>query len=100
MLDQYYGALALATESSIFDASFIKLRQMTISYNLPDQLMDRFSIKGARVSLTGRNLWILQSGLAELGIDPEALYNTNNSGFEYATLPTIRSIGLNLNLKF
>jgi len=99
-LDQYYGALGLATESSIFDASFIKLRQMTFSYTIPENIVNKVSIKNARVSVTGRNLLILQSGLSELGIDPEALYNTNNSGFEYATLPTLRSIGLNLNLKF
>jgi len=99
-LDQYYGAQALATEASIFDASFIKLRQVTLSYKLPTDFVNRLSIKSARVSFTGRNLLILRSGLSELGIDPEALYNTNNSGFEYATLPTVRSIGLNLNLKF
>jgi len=99
-LDQYYGALSLATETSIFDASFVKFRQLTFSYDLPSEFLKKFSIKGARVSLTGRNLFIIQSGLSELGIDPEALYNTNNSGFEYATLPTLRSIGVNLNLKF
>jgi len=99
-LDQYYGGLALATETSIFDASFVKVRQVALSYNLPSSFLSKFSIKSARLSVTGRNLFIISSGLSELGIDPEALYNTNNSGFEYATLPTNRSVGVNLFIKF
>jgi len=44
-------------------------------------------------------LFFLKNGLSDLGMDPEAVYGTSGSGFEFASLPTPRSIGINLNIK-
>lgn len=99
-LDQYYGRLAGIAEHSTFDASFIKVRQATLTYKLPYKIIKRTPFKAARFGITGRNLFFIQNGISHLGLDPEALYNTNNYGLEFATLPTTRSIGFNLNFKF
>lgn len=98
-LDDYYAQFGNAASENIFDASYIKLRQLTIGYNLPAQLLSNTPFKTARVSLTGRNLFFLHNGLAKLGLDPEAVYNTGGSGFEYSTIPSTRSYGININFQ-
>jgi len=98
-LDRYYGELANIAEHSLFDASFIKVRQFVLSYDLPQSFIEKTPIRGLRVGLIGRNLFFLKNGLSDLGMDPEAVYGTSGSGFEFASLPTPRSIGINLNIK-
>ena len=51
------------------------------------------------ISVIGRNLWTLYSNIP--GIDPESTYNNGNGqGFEYGSLPSRRSLGINLSFKF
>lgn len=86
-------------ESAIFDASFVKLREATLGYQIPSALLKRFSIKSARVSVVGRNLAILFRNIPH--IDPEFdRLGGNSYGFGYGELPTTRSIGFNVNLTF
>jgi len=99
-LDQYYQALGNIAEHSIFDASFIKVRQIILNYELPVSLVEKTPFKGIRVGIVGRNLFFLHNGLSELGMDPESVYSTSGSGFEFASLPTTRSFGMNVNIKF
>lgn len=98
-LDEYYGRLSSAASENIFDASYIKLRQVTIGYTLPNQLLSRTPLSDMRISLTGRNLFFLQNGLGDIGLDPEALYNIGGGGFEYSSIPSVRSFGVSLNVK-
>ncbi len=99
-IDQYFARMSNAAEYSIFDASFVKVRQIIISYDLPSAILDRTPFSYARVGLVGRNLFFLMNGLSDLGMDPESVYSTSGSGFEYASLPTPRSMGLNISLRF
>ena len=99
-LDQYYSTVATVAEENIFDASYIKLRQATLSYRFDDRFVERTPLNGLSVALTGRNLFFLQNGLSELGLDPEAVYNIGGSGFEYSTIPSQRSFGVSLNARF
>ncbi|GHM98684.1 SusC/RagA family TonB-linked outer membrane protein [Cytophagales bacterium WSM2-2] len=93
---------AIATNVSsqfVYDASFIKLRQITIGYKLPQALFNGTPIKGATFSLVARNLAILMKHTPN--IDPESNYsNTVGQGLELAGVPPARNIGFNLNLKF
>ncbi|MFY0601989.1 MAG: SusC/RagA family TonB-linked outer membrane protein [Cyclobacteriaceae bacterium] len=99
-LDQYYGRLAGIAEHSMFDASFVKIRQAVLGYDLPNNIVSKTPFSKVHFGIVGRNLFFLMNGLSDLGIDPEAVYNTGGAGFEYASLPTTRSLGFNLNLKF
>ena len=98
-LDLYYNQFAAAAEESIFDASYIKLRQVSIGYSLPSRLLSNVPFNSVRISLVGRNLFFFKNGLSDIGLDPEALYTISNSGFEYGTTPSTRSFGVNLSLK-
>ena len=101
--ERYYKAVysnsAGIQEASVFDASFIKLREVRFSYALPKDWVRRVYLQGVTVSLVGRNLAFLQKNTPN--IDPETAFNTGNGqGLEDLTLPTVRNIGFNVNLKF
>lgn len=78
-------------ESTLYDRTFVKLREVTLSYNMPARLLTRTPFKNASLSLVGRNL-ILWSKVPYM--DPEGY--TDLAMAE----PTTRNIGFNLNLKF
>jgi iron complex outermembrane receptor protein len=85
---------------SIFDNSWIALRQVTVGYNLSPSLIKPLHLQGLRVSLTGRNLTYLWR-TAKDGINPEGLYTNQASAFaEGGGLPFIRSMGASLNASF
>lgn len=94
----YYGALSDISMLQTYKADFIKFRSLTLSYDVPLGSL-RNKIQGLTVSLVGRNLFYIQRDTPN--IDPEANYSNNTStGLEYASLPSVRSFGLNLNVKF
>ena len=90
------------TENFIEDASWIRLRSLSLSYNLPSSILNRFSVlKGASISLTGNNLWLSTD---YTGFDPEASSFSSGSnaseGFSGFTYPGTRSFLATLNLQF
>ena len=95
----YYKSFRTIDEANIFDASYVKLREIKLSYNLPSKWIRPLSLQGVSVSLVGRNLAILHRNVAD--IDPEVAFNTGNGqGLESLSNPTTRSYGINLNIKF
>ncbi len=85
--------------ADIYDASFVKLREARLSYTIPNKLFGGTPFRDVTLSIVGRNLAILYKNVPN--VDPEAgLSSGNVQGFEGGQLPTERSIGINLNLKF
>ncbi|MFC3196945.1 SusC/RagA family TonB-linked outer membrane protein [Parapedobacter deserti] len=86
-------------EELVEDGSFIKLREVTINYQLPDRLIERTPFEGISVSATGRNLWI-KSNFSYL--DPEgSLFGSGNAqGFYHAVTPGTRGVTFGLNVTF
>ena len=97
----YFGRIGGGTigEEFVYDASFVKLREVQINYILPTRFFARTPIKFASLSLVARNLWLLHSNVDN--IDPESLYNSTNQGIglEHSGVPQTRSIGFNLNVR-
>ncbi len=90
----YYNNDRIAT----FDASYLKLREVKISYRLPQRLLQRTAIKGASVSFIGRNL-MLWSDVPH--IDPEvSAYDGQFVGVEAMSLPSMRNFGMSVNVAF
>lgn len=86
-------------EASIFDASYVKLRELSLGYQIPSAILKGLFIKSAKVSLVGRNVAILFKNIPH--VDPEFdRLGGNSYGFGYGELPTARSIGFNVNLTF
>ena len=98
----YYTALAQnVTKVHVQDGDFIKLRQVSIGYVLPASLVSKLKIvENINVSLVGRNLLVLMKKTEN--IDPEATFGSsiNYYGIEGTNLPSTRSFGVNVNVKF
>ena len=95
----YWSYYNDAAESGIYDADYMRLRSLSIGYNVPSKTLDGSFIQKATISLIGKNLFFLANSVDN--IDPESAYNSSNSaGLEYWGMPVPRTIGLNLNLKF
>jgi TonB-linked SusC/RagA family outer membrane protein len=93
------GFLENSPEYFIYDASYAKLRELTLSYSLPASLIGKTPFESVSISFVGRNLFLLYSNIPN--IDPESSYNNGNGqGFEYGSIPSRRSFGASVNLKF
>jgi TonB-linked SusC/RagA family outer membrane protein len=87
-------------EMQIFDASYVKLREAVVSYNVPAAILKKSFISNAKLSLSGRNLWTFYKN-APKGIDPEASVTSGNGqGIEYGSLPPFSTYGIDLRLTF
>lgn len=102
-----------AAKSFVYDASYIKLRELAFTYSLPVSIFGKASfVKGLDVSLTGRNLWIIHKNLPYS--DPEQgqasttlsstapiVYNANaGTGYQTGAYPSVRQLGFNVKFKF
>lgn len=95
----YYKGFTNVDEAFVYSASYVKLREVKLGYTFPSQWVKGIGLQSATVSLVGRNLWIIHKNVPN--IDPETAFNTGNGqGLEDLTLPTVRNIGFNVNLKF
>ncbi len=86
-----------ASELGILDASFIKLRELSLGYTLPAPILSKTPFGSVYIAIVGRNLWM---NAANPYIDPEvsAFSNADNQGYETAQLPTAKTWGFNLKL--
>ena len=86
-------------EEFVYDASFVKLREVQLSYRLPNRILAGSPIKLATISLVARNLWLIHSDVDN--IDPESIFNNTQQGIglEHSGVPQTRSIGFNINVR-
>lgn len=87
-------------ESAIFDATYVKLRSMTLGYSLPSKWLRNSAVSGVKFSVVARNLAILYKKAPH--IDPETGFSSGNGeqGQEFGQIPSARSYGFNVNVKF
>jgi TonB-linked SusC/RagA family outer membrane protein len=86
-------------EGVMYDASFVKLRELQIGYTLPDKLFGKAPFRSVTISLVGRNLFLWDK---VPHIDPETMSYSGGTalpGIEYMSLPSSRSYGVNLSFK-
>ncbi len=95
----YQGIWNTITDQFVTDADFIKLRQVIIGYTVPKSMFKKLPVQAISISVVARNLALLYN--TARNIDPESSYSNGNSqGLENFGLPTARSYGLNLLVKF
>jgi TonB-linked SusC/RagA family outer membrane protein len=94
--EDYYHSLYPIQEAWIYDASFVKLREARVGFNLPQSWLRNTTVKQARLSIVGRNLYLWAN---VPNIDPETAFTaTNEQGIEMGQLPSTRSIGFQLSV--
>jgi hypothetical protein len=84
----------------VYAASYVKLREVVITYALPQKMMDKSkALSGVSFSLVGGNLWIISKDLPHA--DPESSQGAGNiQGWQSGVAPMMRTIGLTVNVQF
>jgi TonB-linked SusC/RagA family outer membrane protein len=97
--ENYYKASYSINEAYVYDASYVKLREIKLGYTFNTGWTKQLGAEALSLSFVVRNAGFLYRVIED--IDPEAAFNTGNvQGVETLTLPTARSFGFNINLKF
>lgn len=97
----YYQAYAnKISKNSVLDADFIKLRQVTLGYTIGSRVLGKLPFESIGISLVARNLLTLMRNSDN--VDPEAGFSSliNYAGIEGTSLPSTRTYGVNVNVKF
>lgn len=90
-------------EQAIYDATNLRLREVSLSYSLPKKMLEKTPFGRASISIVGQNLWFKAFNFPKhLNFDPEvmSLGVGNGQGFDYLTGPTAKRYGFNINLSF
>lgn len=95
----FYGAYSQLSDRFIRNGGFVKLRQISAGYSLPQSILDKTPVEKVRISLVARNLFPIWDDIEN--VDAESTYhNSNAQGLDYFGLPVTRTFGVNLNLGF
>lgn len=88
------------SEDNLYDNTYIKLREMRLSYRVPQKICSTLGLNNLNVSLIGSNLFFLYKSVPN--VDPEATLGTDktNTYVEYTSYPSARSFGFSLNTSF
>jgi len=94
--EQYFQNIFPVMEPYVYDASWTKLRELRVGFDLPTTWAGRLNARAINIAVTGRNLY---TGTDVPNIDPEFSYSIGNfQGFEFAALPNARSWGLSFRI--
>jgi hypothetical protein len=92
----YHRGLTNIAEEFVYDASFVKLREVRLQYAVPARFTGRLGVSGLELAVIGRNLALWTD---VPNVDPETAFNAGNvQGFEYSQFPSARSVGFSLSV--
>jgi iron complex outermembrane receptor protein len=86
---------------SVFENSWVKIREIAISYDLPQNIVKQSKVfQGLSLSLIARNIGYVYSSLPD-NLNPEAINGTGNAqGLQWSAFPSFRSFGFSIRAKF
>ena len=94
-----WGYVRTPQAAHVYDASFVKLREVNITYVFPKKIINKFSVENLSFSVIGRNLWIIDKNTPYS--DPEAgLGSGNIQGYQSGAYPAVKEIGASLKFEF
>jgi TonB-linked SusC/RagA family outer membrane protein len=95
--DTYINDIA---KDYILDATNVKLKEVVLTYTMPQSLLEGTFIQGMSFSLVGRDLFFLYNAAGD--IDPQSSYSSSTTGvaLEHSSLPSTRSFGVDLKVNF
>ncbi len=92
------------TSRYVYDGSYVRLKNLSLGYSLPEEVVEKIGFQKIRLSLSGQNLLTFTD---YPGVDPEVNYRNNNNersntnlGLDYGSYPNVKSYTLGVNLKF
>ena len=96
---RFFGYTNNPNAAFMYDATYVKLREVSLSYRMPASTLANTFLSGVTFSLVGNNLWIIAKDLPHA--DPEAGQSSGNSqGWQSGALPTVRTVSFSVKLDF
>lgn len=96
--ESYFGRNYGNQAAGIDDATYFKLREVRLGYQIPAKFMGRFGFSGGDIAIIGRNLLLWAPNIDN--IDPETAFDASNvQGIEFGQYPSARSFGLSLSIR-
>lgn len=88
------------SEDNLYDNTYIKLRELKLSYRVPTTICNKIGLQNLNVSLVGSNLFFIYKSVPN--VNPEATLGTGgtNPYVEYTSYPSARSFGFSINTSF
>ncbi|MCT4602144.1 MAG: SusC/RagA family TonB-linked outer membrane protein [Marinifilum sp.] len=96
--NDYYFRGFPAGEASVYDATTIRLRELTLGYNLPKKLLQGTPFESATISAMGRNLWFYAPNIPHIDPETNGYGAGNRQGIEYYYIPNARRFALSLKV--
>ena len=96
------GGFGAVAEDFIHDASYIRLREVSLSYVFPEKITSKLKLENLSLTLIGRNLALWSDFADKFGVDPETNLTgvSNGRGLDYFTNPSTKSYLIKLSLNF
>jgi outer membrane receptor protein involved in Fe transport len=96
-ISTYYKQIKQVSEQFIYDASFVKLREISLSYNFNPKVLHKIGFTNASVSIIARNLLTVYKNKNLVNVDPESSVSSGNAqGIERLVYPVTRNYGVTL----
>ncbi|MDP2088246.1 MAG: SusC/RagA family TonB-linked outer membrane protein [Flavobacteriaceae bacterium] len=93
------GYSRAVSKQHIYDASYVKLREVAFSYTVPSKVLENSFVSAVQLSVIGSNLWIIDKNIPHA--DPEAgLSSGNLQGYQSGVMPATRDLGFNVKIQF
>lgn len=94
-----WGYVRTPQAAHVYDASFVKLRELSVTYNFSDKVAKSLFMQNLSLSVIGRNLWIIHKNTPYT--DPESGLSAGNiQGYQSGAYPAVKEIGASLKLEF
>ncbi|MDY3979135.1 MAG: SusC/RagA family TonB-linked outer membrane protein, partial [Tidjanibacter sp.] len=96
-------AINSADEVAVYDATTVRLREISLGYDLPKSWFKKIGIGSMNISVVGRNLWFYAPNVPKYSnYDPTSntFGETNVQGIDYTSAPSTRRIGFNIRMTF
>lgn len=93
------GNLYRPSSRYLYDGSYIRLKNITLGYNLPKTISNKLKLNSARLYVSGYNLWTSTKYISDPEVNTEVLGNISG-GIDFYTVPQAKQIQVGLNVKF
>jgi hypothetical protein len=87
-------------ESYIFDASWVRLREASLTYTLPKNIVEKTKLSNVQIGVTGRNLLLWAPNVPHIDPEVNAQGVSNSQGLEFNALPQARNLGFVLRISY
>ena len=91
------------SDRAIFDATRVRIRSISLSYNLPTSLVSKVKLRGVSISAEANNVWwkaINAPQYTKVDFDRTAFGSGTGAGIDYISGPTAQDYGVNLKISF